>query len=294
MCLFSYTYACDVCGCGAASQGLGMLPQFYKHFVGMQYQYRNFSAIHPGLTETSPEERSIDQYNTTQLWGRFQPSEHLQLFAFVPYQYNVQKPEGKATTTQSGIGDITLMANAIAIKKTDSNGNAQLLLAGGGVKLPTGRHNGTLPNSTGLPEPQPGTGSWDFLLNANYTIKHKSAGLNTEASYTLTTANKDAYKYGNRLSAAVRAFYMKELGDFTLLPQIGGKYDFALHDYDNYDRKWLNNQTGGSAVYATAAVQAFYRKIGMQIGYNYPLAQNYAQGNVTIKPQLDAGIFLLF
>jgi hypothetical protein len=294
MCLYCAAYACDVCGCSAGSQGLGMLPQFYKHFIGLQYQNRSYDAMHPGLTETSAREASADNYTTVQAWGRFQPTEHLQLFAFIPYQHNVQKPEGKPTTIQSGLGDITVIANAIVIKKSDSAGNAQLLLVGGGIKLPTGRHNGTLPNNTGLPEAQPGTGSWDFVLNTNYTIKYRSVGINAEATYTLTTANKEDYKYGNRLSGALRAFYAKQLGDVTVMPQLGGRYEFALHDYDDYGRKWLNEQTGGQVVYATAGLQAFYKKIGMQIGYNYPLSQQYAQGNVTVNPQFDAGIFLLF
>lgn len=292
MCLYITVYACDVCGCGAAGQGLGMLPQFYKHFIGLQYQHRSYSSIHSGLLENS-RQASYDEYTTTQLWGRFQPTERLQLFAFVPYQYNRQSQAG-STTIQSGIGDITILANVVAIKKTDDNGNATLLLAGGGLKLPTGRHNGSLPNNIGLPEAQPGTGSWDFLANTNYTIKRKNIGINAEATYIFTTANKDAYKYGNRLSSAVRVFYAKQLGSFMLLPQLGGKYEYALHDYDNYDRKWLNEGTGGQVFYGTAAVQAFYKKVGMQVGYNYPLVQQYASGNVTIKPQFDTGIFLLF
>ena len=294
MCLYSYTYACDESGGGAASEGLGMLPQFYKHFAGLQYQYRSYTAVHPGLSENSIQERSEDIYTTTQLWGRFQPNKYLQVFAFVPYQYNKQKAENKSAIVQSGIGDITLMANAIVLRKTDSNDNAQLLLAGGGIKLPTGRHTNMLINRTGLPEPQPGTGSWDFIVNANYTLKFNRTGFNTEVSYTFTTANKEAYKYGNMLSTALRAFYMKQTGNFNLVPQIGARFDYALHDYDNYDRKWLNKQTGGQVVYATATLQAFYKKIGLQAGYNYPLAQDYANGNVTIQPQFDAGLFLLF
>ena len=293
MCLYVAVYACDACGCGAASQGLGMLPQFYKHFIGLQYQHRSYTSLHSGLLENS-NQTSHDKYATTQLWGRFQPIERLQLFAFVPYQYNTQTPAGTTTTTQSGIGDITILANAVAIKKADDNGNATLLLAGGGLKLPTGRHNGTLPNNTGLPEAQPGTGSWDFLVNTNYTIKRKNMGVNAEASYIFTTANKDAYKYGNRLSGAARVFYAGQLGNCMLLPQLGGKYELALHDYDNYDRKWLNEDTGGQVFYGTAGIQAFYKKVGMQVGYNYPLTQQYASGNVIIKPQFDTGIFLLF
>ena len=141
---------------------------------------------------------------------------------------------------------------------------------------------------------QPGTGSWDFMVNANYTLSHRKVGLNADAAYTFTTVNKESYKYGNRFNAGLIAFYSLKVKSVNIIPQAGLRYDYTLHDYDNYDRKWLNDQSGGYMCFASAGVQAYYKKTGARFTYQLPLSQHYGAGYVTAQQKLDAGIFLLF
>lgn len=285
--------ACDVCGCAVSSQSLGLLPQFSKHFIGVQYQYASSESNHPSLFEGKPNEQSSQTYTTTQLWGRYQIAKRVQLFGFLPYIHNVNK-EATQTTASTGIGDATLMAN-LSVPLPDRKKGTQLLLAGAGIKLPTGTYTG-IGNAerNGIPNVQTGTGSWDFLANVNYTRKNEKWGYNVDMSYLLTTANNEQYKFGNRLNTAAMAFYWLEKKAFKIVPQAGLRAEYSLHDYDNYSRKWLNEKTGGTMGFVSAGAQVFYKKTGLKAMVHLPVYQDFAAGYVRSNARLEGGIFLLF
>ena len=288
--------ACDVCGCSASNQYLGILPQFQWNFAGIQYQYGSFSSTHPSLFEGKPDEHSRDYYNTFQVWGRYNIGRRFQVFLFVPYHYNIDYADS-VRSASSGLGDISLLVNRIMIKdKGTGSPWGNQLIAGGGIKLPTGDNTGiTAPDRLGLPNQQPGTGSWDFIVNANYTLRYKKQGLNLDCAYTFTTANKDDFKYGNRLNAGLTGYYSLQLKKgFSLLPQAGLRYEYSLHDYDNYSKAWLNEQSGGYLCYGSIGLQAYYKRLGLRLNYQISLSQYYGAGYVNAKQKTDAGIFILF
>ncbi|MBS1585166.1 MAG: hypothetical protein JSS82_06420 [Bacteroidetes bacterium] len=288
--------ACDVCGCSASNQYLGLLPQLHWNFAGLQYEYSSFSSTHPSLFEGLPDEHAADYYNTVQAWGRYNIGKRLQAFAFVPYHFNRDHSDTSHSAT-SGLGDISFLLDRIMISdKGMGNSWGHQLIAGAGLKLPTGRNMGiTAPDRLGLPNLQPGTGSWDFIINSNYTVRYKKLGLNLDAAYTFTTANKHDFKYGNRLNAGLLAYYSpKPAANITFLPQAGLRYSYTLHDYDNYSKKWLNEQSGGYLLYADLGVQTYYRQFGLRINYQLPLSQYYGAGYVNAGGKINVGIFILF
>lgn len=293
LCAYTISNACSVCGCSASNQYLGILPQHTNHFIGLQYQYRAFESTH--ADENEPSQPSKEYYQTVQLWGRYSVSKRLQLFAFVPYIYNKQH-EPAANSSINGLGDISLLANVRLLGLYDDCGKwNHKLQVGGGIKLPTGSYNATsVATEEGLPNMQPGTKSWDFIVNANYTVSHDNIGANIDASYTLTTANPSNYKYGNRLSAGLLCYYQYKLFSLRLVPQAGLRTDFAGSDYDNYSYRWKNDMSGGYQLYASVGIQAYYKKIGVQAMYYVPAAQHYASGLVTAKSKTEVGIYFLF
>ncbi len=294
-CLQFSAQACDLCGCSAGSQYLGILPQFYRQFIGVQYQYTSFSAMQASLMDPEDYERAYEFNSTYQVWGRYYLGKRLQLFGFIPYHVNSGSDAGSPFKTE-GIGDVSVLANYVVIKD-DSNCKVwhQALLAGGGVKLPTGKNTGiTTLDEQGLPNVQAGTGSWDFVVNANYTVRREKIGVNADVAYTITTANSSGYKYGNRLNSGVMAFYWYAKNSFSLMPQAGVKYEYSLHDYDNYQRKWLNENSGGNVVFGSVGAQAYYKRVGAKAIYSIPLSQHYAGGNVTVNPRIETGVFFLF
>jgi hypothetical protein len=269
------------------------LPEPRLHFAGFQYQYNSFKAKHPSLFAGKPDEESRTRYNTLQLWGRYALSNRVQFYGFVPWRYNVQHADTNVHHA-SGIGDVSVMAGVVLVNRSGHTTQHQLLAAGG-TKLPTGHYMGIAEaDRQGLPNLQPGTGSFDFLLNANYTLRYRLFGINADASYTLTTANREAYKYGNRLSTGIMLFRTFTKGNADIIPQLGTRYEYTLHDYDNYPRRWLNEQTGGYMAFASAGVQAYYKKTGLRLTGNLPIAQHYSKGYVQSKQRLDISVFYLF
>lgn len=286
--------ACDVCGSGGGSQALGLLPDMRRHFISIQYQNSGYESSHPPLFAGKPNEESRDHYNTMQVWGKYAAGKRLQLFAFVPFKYNIQYTD-TVKYTSNGVGDVIALANILAVNTQTEKRWRHQILAGGGIKLPTGKYVGiTEMDRLGLPNMQPGTGSWDMMVNGNYTVRAQSMGLNMDAVYTFTTPNKNAYKYGNRLNAGAMWFYQVKAGKMTLLPQAGIRYEYSLQDYDNYSRKWLNEQSGGYMCFATAGVQGYMGRIGARVTYQLPVSQHYSAGYVTATSRVDAGVFFLF
>lgn len=285
--------ACDVCGCSVSSQSLGLLPQFSKHFVGVQYLYATSQSSHPSLFNGKPNEESSQVYQYTQLWGRFQINKRFQLFAFVPYVHN-SNAELANNTISSGIGDASAMIN-YSFPLAEKANKKRMLLGGIGLKMPTGAFNSsTNTERNGLPNTQTGTGSWDILSNINFTQKGKKWGYNIDASFILTTANKWEYKFGNRLNISAVTFYWLEYKQLKIVPQSGIRSEYALHDYDNYNKKWLNEKTGGIMTFATLGAQFFCKNWGCKAVISIPGYQQYAAGYVRSGSRFEGGIFILF
>ena len=285
--------ACDACGCAAGSQYIGLLPGYSRNFIGLQQQYSALSGLYPSAYVGRPDDRIKDSYNTFQLWGRYGLGKHYQLFAFVPYQYNRRSNQG-VQSSNAGLGDVSFLLNRIVVNK-DTKEWKHALTAGAGLKLPTGKYNNiSVPEDRLLPNIQPGTGSWDFTTNANYTLRYHNSGVNADASYSLTTVNKYSYKYGNRLATGIAYFHTLYARQFTIIPQLGARYEYALHDYDNYDKRWLNEESGGYMLFATAGAQAYYKKFGARFTYQLPVSQRFGGGDITAVRKVETSVFFLF
>lgn len=288
--------ACDVCGAASGNQNMGLLPQMHRHFAGVQYQYSSFNSKLIPLSENQAVKHTQGYYHTMQLWGRYCIGNRFQLFGFLPYRYNMSR-YNNTESHNNGVGDATVMLNYTFINSTDTIPGKweHRLQAGMGLKMPTGGYSGvSVMDNEGIPNMQPGSGSWDIPVNINYTLTRAQTGLNTDISFVATTPNKFAYKYGNRLNVQVLGFYKLQAKKLTVLPQAGMRHEYALHDYDNYNRKWLNEQTGGNILSVIAGVQVYYGQAGLQVQYSKPVVQHFGGGNITAVQKIDAGIILLF
>jgi hypothetical protein len=221
-------------------------------------------------------------------------AKRFQLFAFIPYRTNSEHT-GDTINRYSGVGDVSAIISYNILKNKGEKRWQQLLFAALGIKAPTGSRKTTgLEKKGDLLNMQTGTGSWDAILNTSYAIMNKTAGINTEASYTITSPDRNGYKYGNKLSGTMQAFYLVNAFEVTLMPFAGLQADHALHDYDNYSRRWLNEQTGGTIAYAFTGIQMNYRRIALQTGYYTPIAGRYADGYVSAKHRIDISLLFLF
>lgn len=282
-------YACDICGCSAGGNYFGILPKFQQNFVGVRYQYRSFhSNPHQSISENGFA--SDEYFQTTELWGRYVPNKRLQIFAFVPYNSN-KRVEQSRTTLVNGLGDITILANLVIINSDSSCKRFKhLLQIGGGIKAPTGKHeivrNGLMLNQN----IQPGTGSFDFPINAIYTLRHKKLGFNTEAAYTINSPNNQHFQFGNRFSTAFRLFYWKRTNRMIFLPSLGVAYEKS---YQNRINSVKQKYTGGDITLANAGFDIYYNKISLGITYKKPVNESTGEGYIISKQRLSANFIYL-
>ncbi|HRG08837.1 MAG TPA: hypothetical protein PLJ08_09690, partial [Cyclobacteriaceae bacterium] len=222
------THACDVCGCSLGGNYFGILPQFNKNFVGLRWSQAKFYAHMNHDSQYLGEEYSNDTYTKVELWGRFYINKRVQLFAFVPYSFNNMNGTEQKIKTH-GLGDVTLLSNIMLLNTGESKTSKfkHTLMAGGGIKLPTGKNNledgGLLVN----PNFQLGTGSVDFLLSTVYTIRYQKVGFNTEAGYKINTRNNNDYLFGNQFNLSGQFFYWQNVKAFSFLPNAGLHYETA-------------------------------------------------------------------
>jgi hypothetical protein len=286
------TYACDICGCGAGSYYLGILPDFGKHAAGLRYRHNQLTT-HLGAGGITTYLTTKEVYQTTELWGGWNLSKRFRLMAIVPMAFNQRTNQG-ITQHKNGLGDVLLNGyyNLLNIKKKLGNKLlVQSLWAGVGVKLPTGKYNAadkSTSNNTNLF--QLGTGSWDVLLNAMYDLRLQDAGINASVSYKMNTANRYDYNYGNRLTATTQLYHKFRLWQkLVLAPNTGITYEYGNKDMDV---RYKVDMSGGRALLYTAGMEIAYKKLVMGGNWQTPLSQNMANGFVKAgnRYMLHAGI----
>lgn len=283
--------ACDLCGCY-----MGVQPQLEKNAIGLRWRYRYFSGNVPhihGNGEVHEHESSMsyDHYNTLDLYGRWYPHKRVQLFALVPYVAN--SLEGSGTIEKyRGLGDVMFLAQYSLLSKTNIEKDVvQQLFAGGGVKLPTGKYNVKASNGELEPHSQAGTGSFDFLVTANYLLRRKKIGLNAEAAYRISTENNLDFQFANRFNMATHLFYWGKIKDVSIMPHVGYYFETAGLDQLN-GRDYLN--TGGTIVFGSAGIETYLGKFKLSYTFQLPLYESLIGYQVNNKMRMISGIAYYF
>lgn len=281
--IFYESSACNTCGCGVANYHYGILPQFQENFVGLRYRYRTYDSR---LDAGHLAPYSYERFQSTELWGRFYPMERLQLFAFVPYNFN-KRIEGEKVTHLEGLGDIVVSANYSLINTYDTekaSGWTHNLLVGAGLKFPTGKFRALEDGMTINQNFQLGTGSVDYLFNVLYTLRHANLGVNTEFSYQFNNTNADEYRFGNTSKSALTAFFIPETGALTLMPNAGIGLE-TFKDNRQFDQPFPD--TGGWALLYSAGVEAYFRSVAMGVTYTHPGRQELFSGKVMANSRVS-------
>lgn len=283
------SWACDMCGCSAGGSYFGILPLYQKHFIGLRWQQRAFETHH---SITSPL-ISKEQFQTVDLWGRFYPSRKWQIFAFLPYNY-FQKTEDGLTQSFKGLGDASVIAQYALINTGDSvfHKLRHTLMIGGGLKMPLGKNDfKTTDGALANPNLQMGSGSWDFVASANYTIRYQKHGLFTDITTRFNTENTEGYRFGNRFSSTIKYFYWFDLAEGVLMPSIGAYGEYAQKDTENGKRQNVN---AGLASFGSVGLDFYYKKWAISTLYQIPIHQNLGDGLVKAQNRLSVNLSMLF
>jgi hypothetical protein len=284
--------ACDQCGC-ASSGFMGIVPQFGKHYVGLRYNYQHLETTHLGsLFDAAEQERSKEHFHTLEVIGRYVPHRRVQILASLPYVHRSQTSNINGAFVGHGLGDATIGGVYTLLATPDTIGKKvrHNLLIGAGLKIPTGAYRSEQNNVVLHQNLQPGTGSWDPSLNLRYIIRVKRWGISGLVNYQLNTTNPSGYKYGDRMTGLVGAFYWTSFKNLTVMPQLALNADYALTDIDDRRRQI---KTGGHLVSARAELQIGYKRFISSVGYGLPIIHRLSAGEVMPKHQVNFSILFL-
>ena len=279
--------ACDICGCGVGNFNPYMFPHLAQKFISVGYNYRYYRTN--AHDDMGNEMMNREYYQSISLAGQFTIAGKLELMGYLPFQSNLQKgPEGNKSLNK--LGDAIFIANYRLFDHMSSHDQLrQTIVAGGGVKLPTGNYHYEEGSEEQVDNPnfQAGTGSTDYLLIGNYSLRYKKFAMSTGITYTMTTANKEGYRFGNRLLTVVQFKYVKDARNISVIPNVGLAIDQMNQDKQNgvdIDR------TGGHNIQATVGVDVNNRKIAAGIFYSKPVSQDLAMGHIQAMPGLNIHI----
>lgn len=285
--------ACDVCGCSLGGNYFGILPLYNKNFVGLRWSQASFySYVAP--TQNLQAQSSHDTYQKLEVWGRYYLTKRIQLFAFVPYVYNDMNGTDQVVSAQ-GLGDINVIANYVLLNTGEEKSDFRhTLIAGGGIKLPTGKFSLTDKGKIINRNFQMGTGSVDFNLNAVYTLRYKKTGINLETGYKINTRNNVDYLFGNQYRASAQLFFWQKIGPVSILPHAGTNYEqAAMHK----DGDIIQVNTGGSAWLASGGMDIYINRFTVGLNYQKPVSQHYNSdetADITSKARWTASLTFNF
>ncbi len=287
------SFACPICGCGGGNLYMGLMPDFKTKFFGFRYQFSDF---HTQLASDITQ-HSNNYYNSIEMWGGFNVGKKLRIMAFVPYYVNKQVDDD-GITNSNGLGDISVMAQyniwqSITPLKNNKAIKQQLWI-GGGLKIPTGTFKVNLADSsTTLSDinAQLGTGSTDFILNGQYNLQYGRFGANVSANYKVNTENTDKYRYGNKLTTNLLAFYHFGRNHFAISPNIGLGYEKTNPNRLQNDKVAY---TGSHLVTAIGGIEFSYKAIGFGVNVQVPTTQDFAEGQTQLKMKAMAHLSYSF
>ncbi|MCW5922699.1 MAG: hypothetical protein KIS77_10155 [Saprospiraceae bacterium] len=286
--------ACDVCGCSIGGNYFGILPQFHRHFVGLRWSEQSFQSAHSRNAAEAGHFDSDESFRTVDLLGRFYPFRRIQMLVLMPY-HDFRRLEGAQTTHTQGLGDASIMAGYILLDTGDSLDRKwqHTLTLNGGVKLPTGDHNRTSPEGKLLhPNLQSGSGTTDFMLAATYTLRRGAWGFTADALGRLNTTNRQHdYRFGNRISGSAKAFYWKNKGRLTFLPNAGVFADAAQANTGDRD---FTEGTGGAIALATAGLDVYMGRFSTGFTFQHPFWQHLGDGKVHSRNRWMATLNYIF
>jgi hypothetical protein len=274
-------FACDICGCANGGAFFGIMPQSHQQLLGMRYRLRTFDSH-----LNSERFKSVERFQTAELWGRFYPVKRVQLLVFIPFSVNEQTVLlNNETKRIQGLGDISITVQYNALN-TFFDSTVHTLNLGIGTKLATGKYqyDENVDDEVENPNFQLGTGSTDLLLSAIYTTWFKKIGLNTEVNYRVTSENSQGYRFANRFLAATTFFRTVSMKSTSLLPNAGISFEHAKQDVRNGIR---NEFTSGSLVNIVTETELFTKNFTAGVSVQLPVYRNVAGGDLAARPSLS-------
>lgn len=287
--------ACGTCGCNMSNYNPELLMSSGYNSVGLFAQTRWYKAR---LHNHGPADKITSEYSDYtefrslyELRGTWYPIAKLAVTGSLPLSFNNLAKEGDELEDHIGLGDATLMLQYQVLregKKLAAKGFEQRLIAGAGVKFPTGSFNKIGYDGELNQQLQNGTGSFDFIFITGYFVKLRKFGLSADMNYKVNTANKNGYRFANSYNANFRAMYIHNWKKFSIAPSLGARVEHAASNSQTGDDTHLLD-TGGNVFFGMAGVEFYYKNLSFSATYLQPIHQALIGEQFETQAGLQAG-----
>lgn len=275
----SNMFACDICGCF-----MGITPYYNRNSISVLYRYRSFNGYDgqahslfpnggkffiPARSQDAPitghagNEADYELYRSMEIRGKYFVNSRLEINAILPYVSNSERYNGY-TSTIGGMGDANFYAGYHLVQKLDENFKQQLI-AGAGIKLPTGKND--FKNTAGIRYSslmQGGTGSTDGFVYLNYMVGLGNFGASLNTSYKVNGKNSRQESIANSTTSFLNIFYKQRIGkDVQVMPSAQFFYEYSGGEKYNGVKTGehvMNNLMGG------VGADIFYKNVALNAG----------------------------
>lgn len=276
--------ACDACGCAVST---AIQPSDKLTYIGLSYR----SAYFKGLHEESGNPIFVTEYfQRTDLMAKVTLRQRWELMAGLPYIQTFIKRNDEMIIYK-GIGDANLMARYALVnyfgKKIDIR-----LSVGGGVELPTGKHNLKETDGTLSHVYQPGSGSWNYLGMISGGIRNLKYGTFFNVAYRHNGTNELGYHRGNSVMGNIDFFKDMYVGIVHCLPKfsIFGE----INQRNRLDGLPYSSNTARNFVFSGVGIDIFYKHLFFNTAFQLPVYQKLTHGQLEAKGRFQASINYIF
>lgn len=292
LCLLLFVFfsrSCDIC-----SIYFELTPNDFKSKVGLFYSHRFLSGYpstsgkkHGGHGNAWKDKLVKESFGTIEVRGEYFPVKWFSIFASIPIVHNTRQVDQTQYCDIWGVGDPYIMTKFRVLNTSKVEKPNHRITLGAGLKFPLGSITEEFQGVEQDLDMQPGTGSWDVLLSAEYLFVYKKFGMNTSFSYKLNTENKFGYGYGDNIFSQIDFIFLYQKGDFRFFPKTGLYFENASRDTF---KKIKYDESGGSLLYMTFGFDAYWKGLQLVFLVQPTIAQSYNGLEIPAKVRLRAGV----
>lgn len=299
--------ACDVCG-----NFMGVTPYSNQNSISFLHRYRVFNGYRhyqktsqffpanayrvmhgsPSLIDTaktitnSYSSKDFESYKVFELRAKYFVTKRVEVNAFIPVLNNKSKNNG-VYQTNTGLGDISLNAAYHIIVPKAENTIKHKLLAGAGIKLPTGNSNVKKDNVRLDFDLQSGTGTLDGFIYATYVIMAKRLGFSINANYKVNGTNKFGEKVNNSTTNFASVFYKFNIKNIMLYPSIQANYEYTKGLEINHQ---LDYVSGVNSLMLGPGLDVYYKRISINTLWQFSAYEEIYPNELQLAGRIVLGL----
>ncbi len=297
--------ACDLCAVYSATQAHGEIGKGF--FGGVAEQFTHFGTMQQDGREVKNEVGQYLDSSISQLVAGYNFNDRVGLQFNLPIIYRAfKRPDGFAIDrgTESGLGDVSLLANLRAYRHESKKFTVNWNIIGG-VKFPTGssdriKEEFNEVETPGAPESgihghdlALGTGSYDGIIGTGIFVRNQRAFFSANTQYTIRSTGDFNYRYANDLTwSGGPGAYLLLADNFTTSLQLVVSGEHKKRDTFQGS---VAEDTGITSVYLGPQINfTWSEKFSAEIGADFPVSIDNTALQIVPDYRIRAGLTYRF